>query len=245
MQLDAALIWTELKERDLSNSVVVVADILRATTVMTTALSHGAKVILPQESDQNARNLYTVLMEQGAPVLLCGEKEGFKREGYDYGNSPLEFTELVVKDKTLIQLTTNGTRALVASSPAKETIIVSFANISAVAEKLRNLDDSVESVIGVVSGREGRYCLEDMVCIGGVLSMLLEPPGHDYQISDAARSAVDLYHLYQDCLPDMIRQCFHGRFLQDIGLGDDLPECVRIDTTDIVPVMKDGRVMAS
>ncbi len=182
------------------------------------------------------------MIEQGESVLLCGEKEGFKREGYDLGNSPLEFTPERVAGKSIIHLTTNGTRALVAASQAQETLIVSFANLSAIARYLRNMDAHVDRIVGVVSGHEGSYCLEDTVCLGGVMTALLEPPGRIFTITDAARSAVDLYQLYRARLLDMARQCFHGRNLEEIGLGSDLPECVKVDTTDIVPRMKNGQI---
>ncbi len=245
MILDVALTWKDLPSRDLSRSVVVVADVLRATTVMIRALANGARTIRPQESDREARGLYTVLMEQGLPVLLSGEKEGFKREGYDLGNSPFEFKPEIVNDKIIIHLTTNGTRALVSASKAKQVLIASFHNITAVANALRDLDRSIESVVFVVSGKMGEYCLEDTVCLGGIIERLLDPPGRDYTITDSTRTAVDLFQFYQESLPAMIQQCSHGRHLQNIGLGDDLPECVKTDTTDIAPHMKNGNITYS
>lgn len=243
MLLDVALIWKDLREKDLSRSVVVVADVLRATTVMTVALANGASCVMPQETDVEARRLYADLKAQGQPVLLSGEKEGLKREGYDLGNSPFEFTKSAVENRTIIHLTTNGTRALVAAGSAKEIYIVSFSNLSAVANRLKTMLGKIDSVVFVVSGKEGEYCIEDTVCIGGVIARIIEPPGKDLQITDSARTAVDLYELYTGRLLDMVRQSNHGRYLEEIGLGTDLPECVKVDTTTIVPVMKQGRIV--
>lgn len=242
MQLDMAFYWADLPKRDLSRTAVAVADVLRATTVMIVALANGARAVIPQDNDEEARRLHGELSRQGVPVLLSGEKEGYKREGYDLGNSPLEFTPEKVSGKTVVHLTTNGTRALVAASSARDIILVSFANLSATAKYLRKMGGGAERILGVVSGREGEYCLEDTVCLGGLLTRLLEPPGWDYSITDAARTAIDLFQVYRERLPEMIRQCYHGRYLEEIGLGDDLIECVRIDTTDIVPGMKNGRI---
>lgn len=242
MQLDVAFYWTNLPNQDLSRSVVIVADVLRATTVMVTALANGARAIIPQDCDEEARRVHAELKQQGIPALLSGEKKGFKREGYDLGNSPAEFSPDRVAGKTIVHMTTNGTRALVAASKAKEIGIVSFINLSAVARRLRTLDADVERIIGVSSGREGHYCLEDTVCLGGVLSTLLDPPGRDYEITDAARTAIDLYHVYQNRLLEMARLSHHGRYLEEIGLGSDLSECVRVDTADIAPVMRDGKI---
>ncbi|HOJ61059.1 MAG TPA: 2-phosphosulfolactate phosphatase [bacterium] len=244
MLLDVALTWKELPGRDLSQSIVVIADILRATTVITAALSNGAVAIYPQDSDENARACYNRLAAAGVPVLICGEKEGFKRPGYDLGNSPLEFTSNAVSGKTLVHLTTNGTRALVAASAARRVVILSFHNLSAVTRALQNDKNEVQAIQFTVSGKEGRFCLEDTVCLGGVIAGLLEPPGHDYEITDAARAAVDLYYLYKDQLLNMVQQCEHGRYLQQIGLGDDLPACVQVDTTAIIPLMLNGVIQA-
>ncbi|MFB3785838.1 MAG: 2-phosphosulfolactate phosphatase [bacterium] len=240
MLLDVALTWKELPDRDLSNAVVVAADVLRATTVMTAALANGAVAIHPQDSDEHARACYNRLAARGIPVLICGEKEGYKRPGYDLGNSPREFTSTAVAGQTLVHLTTNGTRALVAASKARGVLILSFPNLTAVTNALRNVESGIESIVFTVSGKEGRFCLEDAVCLGGVIAGLLEPPGRGYEITDAARAAVDLYYLYKDQLLNMVQQCEHGRYLLRIGLGDDLPECVKVDNTPIVPFMQNG-----
>jgi 2-phosphosulfolactate phosphatase len=234
--------WKRMPDRDLNRSVVVVADILRATTVMIRALQNGARDILPQENDADARSLLQQMKEQGEPVLLCGEKEGFKRPGYDLGNSPLEFTPERVKDHSIIHLTTNGTRAMKAAQGAQEILIAAFSNMSAVAEELRQLEDNSEHILFVVSGREGEYCIEDTVCLGGIVLELLQPPGRSVCINDAGRTAVDLFQIYRGDLISMLRQSYHGRYLEEMGLGEDIPECARLDTTDRVPRMSQGRV---
>lgn len=242
MKIDLLFTWHELQPRSLENSIVVVADVLRATTVMMRALQNGARAILPQDSEQSAQDMYTLLQEQGLPTLLCGEKEGIKREGYHLGNSPSEFTPEAVNDKILVQLTTNGTKALSAARTAQKTFIAAFSNMTAAANRLRMYKEDAEECLFVVSGREGRYCLEDAVCLGGIIALLIEPPGVFTEVSDAARSTVDLFHLHQDNLLNMLHTCFHGRYLQEIGLGDDLIECAQVNTTPITPEMKGNRI---
>src|SRR4051794_3921278 len=84
-----------LPQRDLSQSVCVVFDILRATTSMVTALANGAKAILP--ASQIPEALATARANAGA--LLAGEREGLRIRAaqtgsvdFDLGNSPREFT---------------------------------------------------------------------------------------------------------------------------------------------------------
>lgn len=242
MQVDLLFSWRELESRNLESSIVVVADVLRATTVMVRALQNGARAVMPQESDDSAQAMFTLLQEQGLPVLLCGEEKGYKREGYHLGNSPLEFTSEAVHDKILIQLTTNGTKALSAARSAKRTFIAAFSNLIACANRLKFYQEEAQEFLFVVSGREERYCLEDAVCLGGVIAFLIEPPGEFTEVSDAARTAVDLFHMYHGNLHNMIQTCYHGRYLQEIGMGADLAECVQLNVTDITPEMKGNRV---
>jgi len=240
VRYDVLFYWDQLKGRDLTRTAVVVADVLRATTVMAHALQAGADKILPQASDEEARRVCESLKSQGQPVMLCGEKDGIKRPGYDLGNSPAEFKPETVKGKTLVHLTTNGTRALKASECAPWVYTASFSNLSILADRLTSFNDEIDTILGVVSGREGEYCIEDTVCLGGVFTYLLGPPGGDMNITDAGRTAIDLFQLYRGHLITMLRQSFHGRYLESIGLGDDLPLCVEIDTVNIVPMMRDG-----
>lgn len=242
MIFDVVFYWKDLKERDLSRSAVIVADILRATTVIVKALHNGADAILPQDNDAVARLLFADLKEQGVPALLCGEKEGFKREGYDLGNSPGEFTREIVAGKTIVHLTTNGTRALKAGESARTVLLAAFSNRSAVADRLRRLSGEIDEMLFVVSGREGKYCIEDTVCLGGILAELLNPPGRDIDITDAALTAMNLYQVHSQDILQMLKTSYHGYYLEQVGLGADLPECARVDIYDIVPKMVEGRI---
>lgn len=206
MRLDLRFHWKDLDGIDLTRCVVTVADALRATTVMVRALESGASAIFPQAEESAAQTMYNLLREQGVPVLLCGEKDGFKRPGYDLGNSPREYTPDLVKDKTVIHLTTNGTRALAASASAQKILIAAFSNMAAVANRLRYYEDEADLFLFVSSGREGEYCLEDAVCLGGVIANLVEPPVRSFEMSDSVRTALDLYHIYRDRLLSIDRK---------------------------------------
>lgn len=242
MYFDLVFHRKELEDYDLSRCVVVVADVLRATTVMIRALENGAMAVFPQADEETAQSMYTLLNEQGLPVLLCGEKDGFKRPGYQLGNSPREYTADMVEGKTIIHLTTNGTRALKAASDAHRVFIASFLNMSAVANRLAQYRNEVDTLLFVSSGRENRYCLEDTVCLGGVIAAYLEPPGEAFEMSDSVRTALDLYHLYRDRLLPMVQTCSHGAYLIRVGLEEDLPECVQVNTSNVVPAMKGNRI---
>ncbi len=243
MYIDILFSRKDFDGRELQDSVVVVADVLRATSVMIEALNNGANAIIPQADEQSARTLYTIMQEQGIPLLLAGERDGFKIDGFDLGNSPLEFTPTVVKDKTIIHLTTNGTKTLVAAGGAREIMIASFCNRMAVARLLSQCSVTVNSILLTASGRFDRYCLEDTVCLGGIIEQYGVLSDKQAELSDAAVSALDLYKTYEGRLLEMVRSTVHGRYLESVGLGDDLPECIKLDTTEITPFMKNGRVV--
>src|ERR1035437_2403057 len=126
-----------LGQRDLSQSVCVVFDVLRATSTMVTALGNGAAAIAPVAEIAEALGI----RQRQPEVLLAGERDGVRIEphlpggiGFDLGNSPREFTAARVGGKTIAITTTNGTRALRACAPAAAVLLGSFLNLRATAE---------------------------------------------------------------------------------------------------------------
>lgn len=245
--IDLAFTWQDIKQRSLENTVVMVADILRATTVMVTALTNGAKAILPQDSEAAARTLYAEMIAQNIPALICGEREGLKIPGFDLGNSPREFTPETVPGKTIIHLTTNGTRALNQVKTAQHIYIVSFLNRRAAAHVILPLLKNGLDILLVASGKESFFCLEDTICLGGVVDELFALNGKDEfirhtAVTDAALAAQTLYQAHHACLAESIHTFSHARYLTECGLADDLPLCAQVDTSSLVPSLRDGKI---
>lgn len=243
--IDVAFTWQELKDRDLSNSVVVVADILRATTVMVTALTNGAQCILPQASEEAARAKHQELTAQGTSALLCGEREGFIIEGFDFGNSPREFLPETVNGKTIVHLTTNGTRALNQCIPAKQIYIAAFLNRLAAAHELVMHIEKQEDILLVASGKEGYFCLEDTICLGGIVDEIQSKFSTADLYTDAANAAKSLYQSYQPTLTESMQNFSHAAYLASAGLADDIPLCAVQDTSALVPLMQDSMIVPS
>ncbi len=128
------------QEEDIRDKTVVVIDVLRASSTMTTALYNGAKGVIAVGDMDDASKISHNL--DSLSFLLCGEKDGVKIEGYDLGNSPLEHTAEVVEDKTIILNTTNGTKAIKRSGLAERIIIGSFVNLDAIINHLERQRDS-------------------------------------------------------------------------------------------------------
>src|SRR4030095_4085511 len=147
-------------ELHLKDKNVVVIDVLRTSTTMVTGLANGAKEIIATDSVAAAG---IIGRNSQGQALLCGEKNGKLIEGFNLGNSIKEYSEEMVKGKSLIFSSTNGTPSLVKSKFAHNCVVLGFVNISRVASYLNSLG---ENFIILCAGKSGEFSLEDTVCAG-------------------------------------------------------------------------------
>jgi 2-phosphosulfolactate phosphatase len=225
------------QEEEVRNKTVVVIDVLRACSSMVTAFTNGAKGIIPVE-DMSAASKIAANLDTKS-VLLCGEKDGRKIDGYQLGNSPMEYSRGVVDGKTLIMNTTNGTKAVARAALAKRILIGCFLNASAVVKQLH---DSDGEIIIVCAGWKSRLSLEDMLCAGLIIDRLSDgtlQPG----ASDGAKLAHVLFKEYEDNIEGAVSQSNHAQRLQDIAHPNDISYCSQIDQLTVVPYMKDGIIV--
>ena len=229
-----------LSYSELTGKTVVVTDILRATTTITVALANGASSVAPVLTPADAFHF----ANHTPNVLIGGEREGIKVDGFDVGNSPREYTKSVVCGRPVVLTTTNGTRTLHACQSASRVIVGCFLN-------LRSTLDCLKRVIGGItiacSGREGSFCLEDAVFAGACADALksdADDKRNGFQLTDAAEAARILYHEHCHDLIGMMKSCYHGNYLAKIGLGADLEFCAQTNTIEIVPRQIDGRIVA-
>jgi len=235
MKIDTYFTVAEVDPATLESAVVVVVDVLRATTTLLEALANGARGVYPTSSTEEAVKLAQTLGRED--TLLCGERKGTKVAGFDLGNSPREFTKEAVAGKRLVMSTTNGTRALtVGGEHAQRLVPCAFTNLSAVARTVRGAD----RLVLLCAGREGRFALDDALCAGHLMRRLLGDA--EAELNDAARAARALAGTRKPT-----RKLFEltdgGRALVDIGLGDDLTLCAQVDRHDIVAEMRDQVVV--
>lgn len=213
---------------------LVLVDVLRATSTIVTAMANGCKGIIPVPSLEEARAVAT---GTGSGVVLAGERNGFRPEGFDLGNSPFEFSRDAVGDKVVVLSTTNGTKALISASKARNILICSFLNLGAVARRCVEIGGEI---FILCSGRGGSFSMEDAGCGGALVERILEMG--DVETSDSAKASLCLYRGYDRDPYRIFLESSHGRYLLDIGFGDDLSFCARIDLFDIVPVFSGGMV---
>ncbi|MEQ1859880.1 MAG: 2-phosphosulfolactate phosphatase [Chthoniobacteraceae bacterium] len=229
MIIDAALDPAEiatLPARDLSATTCVVFDVLRATSSMITALAHGVAEILPVRTIEEA----FALRSQIPGALLGGERDGEKPEGFDFGNSPLEYRDS--PGARIVWTTTNGTIALRACEHAGRVLVGALLNLDAIAAALR----STGHVLLVCAGTHETLALED-VCAAGHLAALF--PGSE--LTDAARTARALAQAFPEPL-DALRESRNGRRLIEVGRGAEVEWCARRSAYSIAAAL-DGSVV--
>lgn len=218
---------------------LVVYDVLRATSTITTALARGAREIIPVLEIEEARSLYVERQSTTGEVLLAGERQGDPIPGFHLGNSPLEYTENRVKGKTILLTTTNGTRALLASRRrgARKIIIASLLNQSAVARALRQ-----EPAFSIVcAGAGGAFAFEDFYAAGLMLHELLSlTPG--VALDDGALAALNAAR-GGGLNPGLIAASHAARRLQKKNRGADVDFCATPNLFEVLPVFHNHRVV--
>ncbi len=216
--------------------MVVVIDILRASTTIVEALSAGAKSIYPVSSIEEALRLANTFGRD--EVLLCGERRCLPIEGFDLGNSPREFTRERVAGKTLVMSTTNGTNVMSQTTGAARVFIGSLLNLAVVVDELVN---SAADPVLLCSGREKQFALEDACCAGLLAARLMEQRTGEWELNDGARAAVALARDFGGG-EDLFRLTAAGRNIAQAGLEDDLSFSARVDVHDVLPVLHERNI---
>ncbi len=215
------------------SNVVVVCDILRATTSICTALGNGATEVIPIRSVEEARKY----KEQG--YMLAGEREGITLDFADFGNSPFNFTPERVAGKPIAYSTTNGTKAVFLGKDSKGVVIGAFINIAAVAHYLRQ---QRQNVLVLCAGWKGKFCLEDTL-FAGALAETLMADGLYTTECDSAHAALDLWSIAKTDLMGYVQKMAQRERLRAKGLDDVLDYCFTIDTSSVVPVLVENKLV--
>lgn len=212
---------------DLEGKVVVVIDILRATTTMCYAFMNGAERIIPIESIGEAKKYLD------GDYVVAAERDGLVAEGFTLGNSPESFTPEIVNGKTVVLTTTNGTYMLNQCLTADKIVTGAFTNISALCNWLIGWN---QPVVLACAGWKNKFNLEDTVFAGAVLHTIKE---HFDLESDSCVAALNLFLTASQNLEGYMRHSNHAQRFERLGI-DDLPICLKTDVTDIVPIYSNG-----
>lgn len=235
MRIDIQFLPSPPNPNLLSDRVVVVIDVLRATSVMVQAMSQGASEIIPLATVEEAFR-----MAKAFPrgfVLLGGERESKEIPGFDLGNSPREYVAERVEGKKIILTTTNGTKAFHAVSSGREILAGSFLNIGAVA---RRCVESERDLFIFPSGDQGNFSLEDTVCGGMLIDLILRREKEEVVLTDASYGAQILFQRFKGNLVEAFHLSHHGKELIHRNFEEDLAYCAQIDMTPLVPIFRQG-----
>ena len=227
----------DFPEVDAKGVSVVVVDVLRASSTIVHACENGVERIIPVASVEDATKLIPTLDRKS--TLLGGEREGIKVDGFDLGNSPLEYTSEAVKGKTLIFSTSNGTVAITRSSAAKEIVLGCFLNLDAVAAHI--ISGRAKKVAVLCAGDLEQLSLEDFVCGGCIVDRIVTGSRAQTVLNDGAVAARTLANTIGD-VGEVVRNSSHGLHLAELGFGDDLDFCSRVNEFRTAPVVIDGRI---
>ena len=222
---------------DITNSIVVIIDILRATSTISTALFNGAKQIIPVDSVAEC-----IKLGKQMDVITAGERDGKIAEGLQYGNTPFQYSSEFIKGKTLVLTTTNGTKVLhmALAANAKGIITGSFCNISAVADYLSAQN---KNVILACAAWKNRINIEDTLFAGAVINRIK----NQFEINcDASKIAETLYLQAQGDLFEFMKEQNASHFLRLMGFGleEDIRYCLTNDSANILSIYTNGRLVA-
>lgn len=222
-----------------SGQTAVVIDVLRATSVITTALENGAREVIPVKTVEEAQNLYAQC--DTAKTLRGGERNALKIEGFDLSNSPLEYKKKVVEGKTLILTTTNGTNAINTIIGADEVVLACFRNAAALADHLVGLSHCVNrDVVIVCAGTEGRFSLDDGLCAGMIIDLLKQQT--EVETDDLGLLLTHYYNSNKTNLLGALSGCFHLKRLFTLGFYDDIRFCLETNCATTVPIVQEGKI---
>jgi 2-phosphosulfolactate phosphatase len=221
---------------EVHNSIVVIIDVLRATSTIATALYNGAKSVIPVDSVSRC-----IEIGKQIDAITAGERDGMIAEGLKYGNSPFDYPREFVEGKTLVLTTTNGTRLLhmALDKGAKEIITGSFPNLSAVCNHLIAAKQNV--ILGCAAWKD-KVNIEDTLFAGAVISAI----GDQFSINcDSSHMAETMYEKAKKDLFGFMKKndASHYHRLMNFGLEGDIRYCLASDGANVLPIYEDGKLV--
>jgi 2-phosphosulfolactate phosphatase len=215
------------------DSIVVIIDILRATSAICTAFQYGAEMIIPVASVEEARKW----KEKG--YLAGAERDAVTVAGFDFGNSPFSYMDESIRGKTIVLTTTNGTQAIEVARDAYKVVIGSFLNITALSQWLCS---EKRSILLLCSGWKNKFNLEDAL-FAGAMTEALTALTEDFKLGDACLALKYLYQQARNEPNKFLSHSSHKERLHQLNLKKDIRYCLTPDQTTVIPVLKNGALV--
>jgi 2-phosphosulfolactate phosphatase len=216
-------------------AVVIVTDVLRASSAICTAFWNGVNELIPVESLEEARDF------KNKGYIVAAERDGIKMDFADFGNSPYNFTRVTVGGKSIVYSTTNGTEAIHQASGSFKVVIGAFLNLSSSCEYLHYLN---RDVIVLCAGWKDKINLEDTVHAGAIVEQMTE--NYSFRTScDSALAALDLWKIAKTDLSGYLQKCAQRSRLKKNQLDDVIDYCLTPDLTPVVPELNGMRLVVA
>ena len=213
--------------------IVVVIDVLRATTAICVAFEYGIKSIIPVPTLEDA------LEYKKKGFLVGAERKGQIVEGFDFGNSPYSYMKDEFKGKDVVLTTTNGTKSIAAAKDAETLVIGALVNLDVLTTWLIKQN---KNTLCLCSGWQDKFNLEDTICAGAISDALINT-GNFTSIEDSSIAAKYLYLSAKDNYMGYLKSSSHRRRLRNLNLNEDIKYCLTPNKTKVIPILKDGKLI--
>ena len=213
--------------------IVVVIDVLRATSAICAAFDNGIASIIPVPTVEEA-------WEYKKKGYLAGaERKGQIVEGFDFGNSPFSYMNPEFNGKDVVLTTTNGTKSLDVAKDADIVVVGSFLNLDFLSKWLEKQD---KNILCLCSGWQDKFNLEDTICAGAIADYLIST-GNFTSVEDSSIAAKYLYQSAKDNYFGFLKSSSHRRRLKNLNLNEDIKYCLTPNQTNVIPILKNGKLV--
>ncbi len=214
-------------------AIVVIVDILRATSAICTAFMNGVQKIIPVATLEEAQSY------KNKGYMVAAERDGIVRDFADFGNSPYNFTADRISGKDIVYSTTNGTNSIMLAKHHHRVLIGSYLNISAIVEYIHSQD---KDLLILCAGWKNKFNLEDTLFAGALSEKVLKNDSH-FTICDSTLASIDLWNLAKSDLLGYIEKAAQRHRLKLNNLDDVIEYCHTFDLTKIIPVLKENNLV--
>ncbi len=212
--------------------IVVVIDVLRATTAICVAFEYGINSIIPVPTLEDA------LEYKKKGFLVGAERKGQIVEGFDFGNSPYSYMKEEFRGKDVVLTTTNGTKSIAIAKDADTVVIGALVNLDVLTEWLIAQN---KNTLCLCSGWQDKFNLEDTICAGAISDALIATGGYT-SVEDSSIAAKYLYQSAKDNYMGYLKSSSHRRRLKNLNLNEDIKYCLTPNKTSVIPILKDGKL---
>ena len=225
-------VFSEFRNDD---AIVVVVDILRATSAIITAFMHGVRKIIPVATLEEAK----AYKDEG--YLVAAERDGIVRDFADFGNSPYNFQQQKIRNREIVYSTTNGTHCIMMARNSYRVLIGGYLNLTALSDFIKA---EQRDLLILCAGWKNKFNLEDTLFAGALAEKVLQDQNYG-TICDSALASIDLWTIARADMMHYIEKAAQRHRLKKNGLDDVIEYCHTPDLTALIPVLKENYLISS